>query len=273
MQPRNRKKNSSGQRLVGAQLALLRRHAGFTQRELAERLNVGEETIASIEQGRRPLKSDLADRIDLEFGTRGLLAVAVDHLPEIEKFPVWAAQYMDHEREAISISWYEVLVVPGLLQTENYARAVFRGKIPTLCEEEVENQVAARIARQAILRRKKPPALSLVLSQAMLMDRLGGDEVYAEQLRHLRECADLPGLTLQIMPFGQHSHPSLAGPFILLETPDHDHLAYTETQRGSQLVSDPDEVSILALKYAMLRSRALNPEDSAGLLDQLLGEL
>ncbi|MFI8996439.1 helix-turn-helix domain-containing protein [Streptomyces sp. NPDC053542] len=276
MQPRNhpsRRKSATTLRLVGAQLALFRRLSGLTQRELSDRLNVGEETIASIEQGRRPLKPDLADRIDLELGTRGVLAVAVEYMPEIEKFPVWAAEYMDHEREAISLSWYEILVVPGLLQTPRYAQAVFRSRVPVLSEDEIEKQVAARIERQDILKRKQPPVTSFVISEAMLRDRLGGDSVYAEQLQHLRNCADLPGLSLQIMPFGVDAHAALDGPFILLETPDHEHLAYAETQRGSQFVSHPDEVSILTMKYAMLRTQALNPRDSKGLLDQLLGDL
>ncbi|MFJ2114962.1 Scr1 family TA system antitoxin-like transcriptional regulator, partial [Streptomyces sp. NPDC087850] len=81
---------------------------------------------------------------------------------------------------------------------------------------------------------------------------------------------DLPGIALQVMPLGRQSHAALDGPFILLETPDHQHLGYTETQRGSQIVSDPDEVSILSQKYAMLRTQALNPEDTKDLLDRLL---
>jgi hypothetical protein len=104
------------------------------------------------------------------------------------------------------------------------------------------------------------------------MDRIGGDDVHEEQVRHLRACAELPGVSLQVMPFGRTSHAGLNGPFILLETPDHQLVGYTESQRGSQLLTDPDEVSILAQKYAMLRAQALTPEDSAGLLDRLLGE-
>ncbi|MGW7007144.1 helix-turn-helix domain-containing protein [Streptomyces sp. NPDC054933] len=266
------KKNASAERLVGAQVALFRKAARLTQRDLAERLCVHEETIASIEQGRRPLKPDLAEEMDQLLETKGALAVAVENLPEREKFPVWAAQFIDYEREAIAISWYESQVLPGLLQTEAYARAVFRSRVPLLSEEEIEHRVATRMERQDILHRKVPPTASFIFSEAVLMDRLGGDEVYKEQLRHLRECADLPGISLQIMPFGRQAHAGLDGPFIVLETPEHDLLVYAETQRGSLLISDPDEVSILARKYAMLRTQALNTEESKGLLDRLLGE-
>jgi hypothetical protein len=91
-------------------------------------------------------------------------------------------------------------------------------------------------------------------------------------LRHLREYADLPGIALQVLPLGRTSHAGLAGPFILLETPEYQRLAYSETPRGSQLIADPDEVAILTQKYAMLRTQALNTEDSRDLLDRLLGE-
>ncbi|MFD3442686.1 Scr1 family TA system antitoxin-like transcriptional regulator [Streptomyces sp. NPDC058685] len=259
-------------RLVGRQLARFREAAGLTQRALAAEFNLAEQTVASIEQGRRPLKPDLAARFDDRLDTKGALSVAVDNMPEVDLIPAWAEEYMDLEREALALSWFENQVLPGLLQTEAYARAVFRSKVPALSEEDFNAQVTVRLERQAILQRNVPPTTSFIVSEAIVRDRLGGHEVYADMIRHLRSRADLPGVTLQIMPLGRESHAALAGPFILLETPDYQRLAYTETQRGSQLISDPNEVSILAQKYAMLRTQALNAEETKGLLGQLLGE-
>ncbi|MEU8568639.1 helix-turn-helix transcriptional regulator [Streptomyces pathocidini] len=267
-----KKKNATALRLVGSLLAQFRRAAGLTQRQLADRLCLNEETIASIEQGRRPLKFDLAKDLDRILDTKDALTVTLENLPEMDKFPLWAEEYIDHEREAITLSWYENQVLPGLLQTENYARAVISNDVPLLSEEEIELRVAFRMERQDILHRKCPPSASFILSEAILMDRLGGDDTYWEQVRHLRTCADLPGITIQVMPLGRTAHAGLSGPFILLETPEHKLLAYTETQRGSQIISDPDGVSVLARKYAMLRSQALSPEETKGLLDRLLGE-
>ncbi|MEU4683191.1 helix-turn-helix domain-containing protein [Streptomyces xinghaiensis] len=264
------RKNASALRLVGRQLACFREAAGLTQRELAARLNLAEETVASVEQGRRPLKPDLAQRFDEYLDTKGALSVAVDNMPEVDRIPAWAEEFVDLEREAIALSSYENQLVPGLLQTAEYARAVFRSKVPALSEEQIEERVATRLQRQDILRREIPPTLSYVITQAVLMDRLGGEETCAEQLQHLRDCSDLLGVTVQIMPFGRHTHAGLAGPFVLLETPDLQRLCYIETQRGSQLIADPNEVSILAQKYAMLRTQALNPEDSKALLERLL---
>lgn len=259
-------------KMVGALLALYRQAAGYTQKSLGDRFVVGEQQIASIEQGRRPLKPDLAEQLDELLCTKGALAAALAHMPEVDLVPLWAEEYLDREREAIAISWYEGLLVPGLLQTEGYARAVFRGRVPVYDEDEIEQLVAARIERREILHRRVPPMISFVVWEAALRDRLGGQEVYSEQLRHLREYADMPGLTLQILPLGRTTHAGLNGPFILLETPEHQRLAYTETQRGSQLIADQNDVAILNQKYAMLRTQALTTEDTRDLLDRLLGE-
>ncbi|MFC9848511.1 Scr1 family TA system antitoxin-like transcriptional regulator [Streptomyces sp. NPDC060223] len=267
-----RKKNLSAMRMVGAQMQTARRAAGYTQRTLGEAVLADEESIASIEQGRRPLLPDLAETLDQLLDTKGLLLAGVTNMPEIDQFPLFAEQYMLHEREAIALSWFDNAVVPGLLQTEAYARAVLRERIPAFDEDEIETKTAARVERQEILHRKCPPTLSFIVWEPVLHLGVGGSKTRRDQLRHLRERAELPGLALQFLPMNTPSHAGLDGPFTLLETPDHQHLTYTESQRGSQWVSDPDEVSILARKYAMLRSQALSPQESKGLLDRLLGD-
>ncbi|MFI6946981.1 Scr1 family TA system antitoxin-like transcriptional regulator [Streptomyces sp. NPDC050422] len=273
MQPRKRqRKNASAMKLVGALVARFRIAAELTQRHLAEQTCTQPETIASIEQGRRALQLPLARRMDTLLDTKGALETAVENMPEVDLIPAWAEEYLDLEREALALSWFENQVLPGLLQTESYARAVFRSKVPVISEGDIDTQVSSRVERKAILHRRVPPTTSFVISEAILMDRLGGEEVYAETVRHLRSCADLPGIALQVMPFGQQTHAALDGPFILVETPDYQRLGYTETQRGGRIVSDPDEVSILSQKYAMLRTQALNTEETKGLLDRLLGE-
>ncbi|MEU5892723.1 helix-turn-helix transcriptional regulator [Streptomyces sp. NPDC047461] len=267
-----RPKNLTSMKMLGKQLAAARRAAGHTQSALAALVKVDEETIASIEQGRRSLKPDLAALLDEILQTKGMLSVGVANLPEIDQFPMWAELYMEHEREAIALSWYDNAVLPGLLQTRAYAEAVLRERVPAYDEDEIETKVAGRVERQEILHRKNPPTLSFVVWEPALHLMIGGPEVRRDQLRHLREVAELPCVSLQFLPLISPCHAGLNGPFTLLETPDHQHLAYTESQRGSQWVSDADEVSRLARKYAMLRAQALTPQDSSGLLDRLLGE-
>ncbi|MFH8655548.1 helix-turn-helix domain-containing protein [Streptomyces afghaniensis] len=269
---RRSRRNASAMRMVGALLALFREAAGYTQKSLGEIFVVGEQQIASIEQGRRPLKMDLAEQLDQLLDTKGALVAALSEMPEVDLIPLWAEEYLDREREAIAISVYASLAVPGQLQTENYARAVFRSRVPVYDEDEIEQLVATRMERQEIVHRKNPPTTSFVIWEAVLRDCLGGREVCAEQLRKLHEYAEMPGITIQVLPLGRTSHAGLDGPFVLLETPEHQRLAYMETQRGSQLIADPDGVGILTQKYAMLRTQALNTEDTRDLLDRLLGE-
>jgi transcriptional regulator with XRE-family HTH domain len=259
-------------KMVGALLALYREAAGYTQRSLAEVFNISEQQIASIEQGRRPLKSDLAGKLDELLGTKGALSTAVSRMPEVDLVPLWAEEFLDREQEAIAISSYENQVLPGLLQTEAYAEAVFRSRVPVYDEAMVAQLVAARTKRHEILRRKEPPITSFVVWEPVLRAPIGGKEVWIEQLRHLRACSVLPGLMFQVLALDRTTHAGLNGPFVLLETPEHQRLAYAENQRGSQLIADQDEVAILTQKCAMLRSQALTPEDTRDLLDRLLGE-
>ncbi|MFJ6984307.1 MULTISPECIES: Scr1 family TA system antitoxin-like transcriptional regulator [unclassified Streptomyces] len=259
-------------KMLGRQLAAARRAAGMSQPEFSARVSINQETLASIEQGRRPLKLDTAERCDEVLGTKGMLTAGVMNLPEVDQFPLWTEEYMDQEREAIVLSWYDALVIPGLLQIEAYARAVLQNRVPAYDSERLESLLRLRLDRQEILKRTLPPTLSFVVWEPALRIRISTTETRREQMQHLRDVAELPFVSFQVLPLASPSHAGVAGPFALFETPDHQQLAYTESQRGSQWVSDPEEVSRLARKYAMLRTQALTTQDSMGLLDRLLGE-
>lgn len=272
MQSAKNTKRVTSWHLIGAQLAMFRAAARLTQAALAERLNVGEDTIASVEQGRRPLQLDLAILLDELLDTKGALAVAVARVPQRERYPAFVQDFMDYEQEAVSLLSYENQVVPGLLQTESYARAVFNSAYPPLEADEVEERVVSRLERRKLLERKPRPMMNFLLEEVILHRPLGGRAVLREQLQWLRHCAELPFLGLQILQTDHESHAALDGPMVLIETPDHDQLAYIEGQRVSVLVDDLDEVCMLQQKYGMLRSQALSPRESMRLLEILLGE-
>ncbi|MCB5178976.1 helix-turn-helix domain-containing protein [Streptomyces antimicrobicus] len=253
-------------------VAVLRVRKNLTQRQLAELVNLDEQSIASIEQGRRPLMPDVAALMDTVLDSGGVFSAAVAEMPRVDMIPAWAEEYLACEREAITTSSYQNQVMPGLLQTDAYAEAVFRNRVPHLPEETITKQTAIRAARREIFHKEPPVALSFIIWEPVLSMELGGPEVHRAQLEHLIACSELPGVCLQIYPLGHMEHPALDGPFVLLETPEHQRLAYMETQRGSQLISDPNEVSILERKYAMLRTLALNPQETRAVLDRLLGE-
>ncbi|MET9804873.1 helix-turn-helix transcriptional regulator [Streptomyces sp. NPDC006368] len=273
MHPSSKPKKNATWHLIGAQLGQLRRAAGLTQPELAEQVCIHQETIASIEQGRRPLKYDLAEQLDQVLGGRGVLAAGVARVPERERYPAFAQDFIEHEQQALTLLWYEQKLVPGLLQTEGYAKAVFASLFPPISAEDAEERLSARLDRQKVFDRKPwPPMMNFIIEQSVLEQPLGGRHVLRKQIGHLRRCAELPFMGIQIMLTSREKHAGLNGPMVLVETPDHDQLAYIEGQRVSFLVDDPDEVSVLHQMYGMLRSQALSPEESMGLLDDLAGE-
>lgn len=272
MHPANKPKRITSWHVIGAQLSHFRKAARLTQPELAEMVGLHEDTIGSIEQGRRPLKIDLAETLDEILDTKGALAVAVAKVPEREKLPAFVQDLVEHEEEALTLLWYENQVVPGLLQTKAYAHALFSSLYPPINDELAEEWVSGRLSRQKVFQRKPPAMMNFVLEEVILDRPIGGRDVLREQIQHLRRCAELPFVGLQIMPTRRTTHASLDGPMILLETPEHDHLTYIEAQRISFLVDDPDEVSVYQQKYGMLRSQALTPEETMGLLDDLAGE-
>ncbi|MFH8475409.1 Scr1 family TA system antitoxin-like transcriptional regulator [Streptomyces sp. NPDC018000] len=154
MHSAKRNKRITSWHLIGAQLATFRKAARMTQTALADQCCVGEDTIASIEQGRRPLQADFAAQLDELLGTKGVLQVAVSKVPKKERFPAFVQDFVKYEREAVTLLWYENQVVPGLLQTEEYIRFVFSCLYPPLEVDEQEEWVAGRLDRQRLLERK-----------------------------------------------------------------------------------------------------------------------
>ncbi|WP_405822578.1 helix-turn-helix domain-containing protein [Streptomyces sp. NBC_01390] len=272
MQSVKRPRKGSSWQAIGAGVAQFRKRARLTQEQFAEAASLHVDTVRSIEQGRLALQPDRAVQFDELLDTGGVLAAMVAKVPVRERMPQFAEGLVEIEQEAVSILSYETQVVPGLLQTKDYCRASFDSRFPRFEDETAEQWVTSRMERQQIWQRRHSPFGHFILEEGILRTALGGADVMREQIRVLREYSALDRMGLQIMPMGRVPHAGLAGPMLLLETPDHDHVVYLEVQRASFLVDDPDEVSAYQLKYGMLRSQALSPEESACLLDGLLGE-
>ncbi|MGK5627158.1 helix-turn-helix domain-containing protein [Streptomyces sp. URMC 123] len=268
----NKDPEGSTLRYFGSQFRLWRTKAGMSREELADAIGYSAEMVKSVEQGRRVPTPGLISAADDVLGAGGLLKAGEQFLTR-EKWPNWFKEYALYEAEAAALCVYATHVVPGLLQTEEYARAVFRSGRPVLDEEEIERRLTARMERQALFTRTPPPALSYVLEQVILERPIGGKAVMKGQLLRLLECAELPFMDLQIMPTAREAHAALAGPMHLIETKELQRLVYCEAHRGSSLIADAKDVSDLNLRYGILRSQALTPEDSLSFLKRLLGEL
>jgi len=244
------------QRLVlGGHLRRLREEAGMTTERAAASIRGSHSKISRMEHGRVGFKErDIADLLTL-YGVgpgderEALLSLAREaNTPGwwqgySDILPHWVEPYFGLEAAASFIRTYELQFVPGLLQVEEYARAVIRlGNLPS--EDEVERRARARISRQEILRRDNPPTIWAVLDEGALRRVIGGPEVMKAQIRHLIEMCDHPAVTLQILPFAAGAHRAFGGPFTILRytEPDLRDVVYIEQLTSALYLDKPTEV-------------------------------
>ncbi|NJP99129.1 helix-turn-helix domain-containing protein [Streptomyces zingiberis] len=259
-------------RYFGSQMRLWRQRAGMSREELAEEVGYSAEMIRSVEQGRRIPQPKVIERVDDLLRADGMLKAGAVFLNR-DRYPVYAVDFVQHEADAVSLCCYESHFIPGQLQTEGYARALLAAHCPPLDDETIEQRVAARLERQTVLTRKPPVALCFVIEEIALRRPVGGAQCMRDQLRHLLTIGAMRHVAIQVMPTDIGAHAGLNGPMALLETADHHRFAYVEAQVGSQLLSDPDDVALIAERYAMLRTQALNTEESARFIERVVGEL
>jgi transcriptional regulator with XRE-family HTH domain len=258
----------------GAELRRRRVATGMSQDQLGQEINFSAALVGRIELGERVPSPDFARRCDDLFAAGGLFA----HLREVmnsdvHAYPTWFWEFVEREREATSIREFNALAVPGLLQTEDYARALFRACKPTESDEEIGQHVAARVERQRILERSRPPMLWAVVDEGVLRRPVGGAIVFHEQLGHLAKVGKRPGVVFQVMPFSAGAHAGLLGEFILLGLAGGRDVAYTESVESARLIEQPDEVAAFDLVFDMIRAVALPPEASIDLIMRVQGEI
>ncbi|MCP9962037.1 helix-turn-helix domain-containing protein [Streptomyces somaliensis] len=258
-------------RCFGRQMKLLREAAGLTQAELGARVGYGEAQIASVEQGRRIPKPELVDAVDRVVGGNGLLSAMKGEVVKA-RYPGFFRQYAQLEAQATKLNAYDSHVVKGLLQTEDYARAVFEMWRPILDAETVDQRVAARMDRQKLFAKRPAPLMSFVIEEVVLRRPLGGRQVMRGQLEQLLLLGHERNIEIQIMPTDREEHAGLAGAFTLLQIGDQRRMAYMEVQDESALYSDPKKVGGLESTYGTLRAQALTPRESLAFIEKLLGE-
>ncbi|TLQ43097.1 helix-turn-helix domain-containing protein [Streptomyces marianii] len=264
---------SDSLRTFGAVVQALREHAGLSRGDFAPLVGYSKHTVASIELGRRMPDDDFVERAETALGNTGALRRAAQHLSRRPGLAAWFRRWARLEAVASSLSTYECRLVPGLLQTEAYARTLFVNQLPPLGDKQIEAQMAARLERQRLLRERPNTAYSFILEEHLLLRRTGGAAVTRELVGHILGLAELRNIELQIMPLVRESHAGLDGPVQLLETQENRRFGYCEGQRGGQFVSDPKEISVLQMRYARMRSQALTLEDSLSLLRRMRGAL
>ncbi|MFC9651341.1 Scr1 family TA system antitoxin-like transcriptional regulator [Streptomyces sp. NPDC056937] len=255
----------------GKLVKLHRDRTGLSQQELAEAVGYSCDQVASIEQGRRPAKSAFTDAAEVVLKAGGTLAVLQDDV-DLAKLPAFFQDFALIETEAVSRFSSDPLLIPGLLQTEDYARALFSEHCPPLSDEIIEQHVEARLSRQKLLTRTPMVETCFIVGEAALTSTVGDDDVMKAQLQHLLKQGPMRNVEIQVMPSDRSFHPGLSGPMVIVETLEHRRVGYIESQGVGLVVTDAATVSAFGLRYGKLRTQALNVAESADLIKRVAGE-
>jgi transcriptional regulator with XRE-family HTH domain len=273
-------------RRLAAELRSLRAATGLTRETVVERTGINAATLYRIEHGRvRPQTRTLRTLLDLyavdqeqqaelvtllrDARQRGWLHAYQSELPE------HYTTYIGFEGEAHSVWNYESLFVPGLLQTEDYARAVIRGVLPFAGRDEVERHVGVRMERQAMLLNDNPLNLWSIVDEAALRREVGGPEVMKAQLQRLLEAAELPHVTFQVIPFNVGAHPGMPGSFVLMQFDDAaiPDVIYIDSMAGDLFLEEEGEIRRYTLIFEHLRAVAISPDASRSLVASRIAKM
>jgi len=273
-------------RRLATELMQRREATGLSREEVARRLEWSTSTVFRIETGRsRPQPGNVRALLEL-YGVAGPERDGLIQLARDARQPGWWHSFRDVlpnpyevyiglEAGAAAIRNFEPVVVPGLLQTEDYAREVFRNGPRELDPEDVERRVEVRMARQKILTRSGRPRLWAVIDEAVIRRVVGGPEVMRGQLRHLTQSAGQGRTTIQVVPYQAGAHAGSIGPVVILDFPEPTDPAvvYIETLAGDIYLEEPADVDRYTLAFDRLLAAALHPDDSVRLIEQAAAEI
>jgi transcriptional regulator with XRE-family HTH domain len=261
-------------RVFGAMFRHYRTAAGLTPEELGARVYLSASQIRKVEDGTRTPTEALIQACEAipELNSHGALStlreILKDHLRH-RAYPGWFQAWPDHESHAHRLRSFQLVVVPGLLQTETYARAVLSTRVGAIAEE-LDEAVAARLERQQILDREHPPELWVLLDEAVLRRPVGGPVVMAGQLEYLATAARRPHIVLQVIPLAAGAHEGMrGGAFVLADFADSPSLGYQDTAVAGQIVEDGNQVQALAVTWDTLRLEALPRSASLDLVEEV----
>ncbi|MGX1635021.1 helix-turn-helix domain-containing protein [Streptomyces albidoflavus] len=254
----------------GVLLRRLRDERGWTQDQLGEHVGCSGAHISALEIGRRPPTQRLAARCDQALGARGRLvsqSQAVRHTALIEGFP----QYIGYEERAMEVRLYEVGVIPGLLQTQEYASALGDSAVRrgVVTRDQADERVALIARRQACIARVPPPLIFVVLDESCLRRPIGDAALMDAQFNRLIEFAEMPNTVLQVAPFDIGVRRPMALPVTLLTMPDRSVMSYAESANRGHLERDSDSVLPLLTDYHQLQAEALTRAASVAMISQL----
>ncbi|MFD4875231.1 Scr1 family TA system antitoxin-like transcriptional regulator [Streptomyces sp. NPDC058420] len=251
----------------GYECRRLREAAGLTLEALGKILFCTGSLIGQVETAQKVPTRNFAERLDAAFLTDGSFTRMIGMVLR-SQLPNWFQAYADMEAKAAFISTYQCQVIYGLLQTPEYAGALVGVEAP----DRVEELVAARMERQRILKKGQPPAVWVVLDEAVLYREVGGREVTRKQLARLMSFRGDPWVNIQVIPFSVGVHTGLLGSFTLLRFDDDPDIHYSEGYDQAHMTANPEAIRERSVGYARLQACALSVEDSADLIARVMEE-
>lgn len=252
--------------LIAYYLRFCRQQRKLTGDLMGEILGCSKSTVSRLETGSLQLDERQAMALDKAWNTGGIFTFLVWYAT-LGHDPDWFRQYVDLEKRAAVIKTWQVDLVPGLLQTPDYARTcLMAGNVPNL-----EASLEQRLARQAILDEPDPPMLWFLMSQTLLELPCGGPEVMKKQLAHIMDVSHRPNIGVRVVPKAVGAHPGLDGSFMLMKLSDPlMDVAYIEAPGGGRLASSAAEVASYALRYDQIGQHALPEGMSRDLIKQIM---
>ncbi|RLQ01922.1 DNA-binding protein [Micromonospora sp. BL1] len=255
--------------LIRAQLRRLRLRAELSQEEFGRLVHFSGSQVSAVELGHRPLDRFFLARADEVLGTGGLLTSLLK-LAERDGQPSWFRPWLEAERQAQQLRCYQPSLIPGLLQTENYARAMIRTD-DMLADQEAERRLAVRLDRQAVLADADPPKFVAVIEETVLRR---ADESFrglmSQQVAHLIEAGSHPHVAVHVIPADVGLHIGLTGPFTLARGGDGGWIGYLENQLGGTVIDKDEDVAILLSRWESVRSEALSRRQSIELMKEVV---
>ncbi|MDT0309714.1 helix-turn-helix transcriptional regulator [Streptomyces sp. DSM 44917] len=263
--------NLSGFHGFGFEVKEVRLGRKLTQKHLALGVGYSEAYVSKVESGQLIPSEKFARGCDHVFGTHGVFERLRRRLEESDH-PSWFVPYVQLEQRATRVLDFSSSVVMGLLQTESYARAIFRTAHPWADDDVLTNKVAARMRRRAVLEAPVGPSVWCILHEACLRTAVGGPEVLAEQLAHLLTAVTSWRVTLQVLPFSAGAPAGNVMPLTLMTFSDTRPLLYSEGAQGGRLYDAAPAVDRAMDDYDRLRAHALSPDASLAFIKSLLEE-
>lgn len=257
--------------VFGRQLKLFRERARMDRARFGSLTGYSASTIAAFEQGRRIPPPRFIDQADEALGAGGVLCASKEEVARAQ-YPAFFRDAAKLEAEAVELHVYDTHVVNGLLQTEDYTRALMGMRRPLLDEATIEQRVVARLARQEIFDRWPSPLLSFVMEEPVIRRPLGGEQVWRGQLEQLLLLGQKRNVELQVMPLEREDNAGVDGAFTLLMPRQGTQVGYLEVQGRSTLVTERDALHALSARYGIIRAQALTPRESLAFVEKLLGE-